>query len=300
MAQVEFMTEKEKNYVAECIKKNLKYLKTEINYSFLFSKPESQKIPITLNNETPKKTQTCFFGRDTRKSRRSLKESASIPDGNLSLIMKTRVVLEDIEFLFSMRRYCDAGSEENEKNSAMLISALSENFGRLVSIPKFFKFLEKYVVESTEAERLSIIIMLQKSFHLIEDIQEFYDFISKSINLIPKMSKEQFESGFTNSFLSFPCGLILSTALLIQNNTLSDIFYLTVNDEPTTRYISGKYVWQFLAVLISLLNEEQQQNIVIKVQPRLVEIVKNKDEEELEHAKVFLKSIGVTADDIIV
>lgn len=294
-----FMTTKEKNYVAECFRRNMRYFKSDLDYSTFFDQARAEKIDIRNSEDEPKKNTSLLFGKESKRGNRKLRPSFGLNLEELSSSLKTKFLLENLVGLYTIRKYCkltEAGLDENKKS---LKSLLLANFNTFVSIGKFFKFLEIYLKEAGEDERKEVIVLLQKTFHLVGNIPQFYEFIDSSINSIPRIPKDSLEPGFTSTFLSFPSGIILATSLLIQNEELSTVFCEMVLAEPTVSFMKDKYAWQFLSVLVSLVEDERQRSIVKKAQPRLVRIFEKPKNEEAEEVKIFLETIGVRPENII-
>jgi hypothetical protein len=298
MAQNRFMTAKERSYVADCIRRNMKYFKSEINYSALFCSGKMPKIDISAGEEGSKKVLSLVFGKEAKKSSRRPRETFGLSMEDLSSFLQSKMMLEELIDLYTIQSFCNIDEEELRKSTDAFGASFKKNFIRFVAVGKFFDFLRGYFLEEAEEQRMEVVMLLQKTFHLIGDVSAFYVFISAAVNKIPVVPANSLEPGFVPAFLSFPSGMILATALLIQNEELAPIFHNAVVCEPTTRYVQGKYAWQFLAMLVTALDEQRQRSIVEKMHPTLRQIIGSRDRDRIEEISVFLKAIGVDPEEI--
>jgi hypothetical protein len=298
MAQNRFMTTKERNYVADCIRRNMKYFKSEVDYSALFAPEKMPKIDISADEEDSKRVLNRVFGKEAKKSSRRPRETFGMSLEELPPFLQSRMMLEELIDLYTIQRFCNVNEEELKRSTEAFRASLDRNFIRFVSIGKFFEFLRGYFLDEAEEGRLNVIQLLQKTFHLIDDVPAFYVFISGVLNYIPVVPSSSLEPGFVPSFLSFPPGTILATALLIQSDELVPVFYDAVIEEPTTHYMRGKYIWQFLAILASSLDEKRLRAIVEKTHPVLLEIIGSRDRDKIEEASVFFRAIGIDPEEV--
>lgn len=284
-----FMTSKEKSYVAECFRRNMKYLRSDVDYAALFS---SQKIEISAEDE-PRRSVSLVFGKESKKKR--LRPSFGMDVEELPCVLRTRCVLETLIDLQTVRRCCNLSEEALQENSSAVQAVLDAEFAGLMSVGKFFGFLAEHMQTASGDGRREAVMHLQRTFHLIGDVSAFYGFVNASINEMPAMQREELEPGFASMFLLFPCGVILATALLIQNEDLSSLFCDAVVAD-SSNLARDRYTWQFLSVLVSLVDEERLREVVRKTQPILVELVSSP--EGAGQARQFLDAIGLRPEDI--
>ncbi|KAG5858999.1 hypothetical protein KMI_09g14260 [Encephalitozoon hellem] len=297
MGAKNFMTAKEKDYVAESLRRNMRYFRSDIDYAALFRQGQ-EKIEVRCDDEEPRRNINLVFGKENKKSSRRPRPYCGIDAQDTMQKVRNMLLLEELIDLYTVRRYCKLSEDDLRENIRMLRSGLLSKFGTLISTVKFLRFLGDYFSYIEEDERREIVHLLQKTFHLIEDMPEFYDMMGSLLNSIPLISETDLEDGFVSTFLFFPSGLILATSLLIQNEALCDIFYEATINEPSWPFTKNRYGWQFLSVMISLVSEEKQKSVVKKARPYLLEIARGPDDERMDGAMLFLKAIGADMDEL--
>lgn len=293
-----FMTVKEKNYVAECFRRNMRYFRSAIDYSVLFGSDPARRIEVEAGGDEPRRTANPVFGRENKKSGRRVKQSLGSGLDEISPSLRTMVLVESLIGMYTIRKHCRLTDDELHKNVESFRSLLLTNFNKFVSVAKFFGFLGDYLSCASEDEGRELIVLLQRSFHLISNTSEFYGFINSAINSIPMVSRDELEPGFMSTFLFFSSGIVLATSLLVQNEDLSTVFYEAFIDEPSLSFMNSRYIWQFLSVLVSLVDYEKQKLVIRKVRPCLLETARKADKEGLGQIKLFLDTIGLGLEDI--
>lgn len=292
------MTAKERNYVAECFRRNMKYIKSDVDYECLFNPDNREKIGIKAVEDERKRSINLIFGKEGKKSTKRPRPSVGMNLDDVSPSLRTMLSLEILIDIYTIRKHCNLNEEELDGNTKSFESALLANFCSFTSTDKFFGFLRTYLENVSEQERKGIVMLLLREFHLVDSIPKFYEFISLSINNMPRISEEELEHGFVSTFLLFPSGVILATSLLVHNEDLGNTLCDAFTREQGTSFVRGRYVWQFLSVLVSLVGDERRRSIVKKVRPSLLDIIKESNKEEIEYSKVFLDAIGIDLENI--
>lgn len=184
MASNNFMTAKERNYVADCFKRNMKYFKSDVDYAGLFDPNQVEKIDIRMGEDEPKKNSSLVFGRENKKSNRRPRPSFGVELEAVSSPLRTMFLLENLIDLYTVRKHCRLVGDDLDRNVKSFRSLLAANFNRFVSTGEFFGFLGEYMKDAEEGERKEVIVLLQKTFHLVGNASEFYEFVNSSINNI--------------------------------------------------------------------------------------------------------------------
>lgn len=296
MGAKNFMTTKEKDYVAESLRRNMRYFRSDIDYASLFRQGQ-EKIEVKCDDEEPKRSINLVFGKENKKSSRRPRPYCGVDAQSTMAQVRSMLLLEEFIDLYTVRRYCKLSEDDLKENISMLRSSLLSKFDMFISITKFLRFLGEYFSYIEEDERREIMHLLQKTFHLVKDVPEFYNSMGLLLNSVPLVSKSDLEDGFVSTFLFFPSGLILATSLLIRNEALCDVFYEAIINEPSWPFTKNRHGWQFLSVMISMVSEEKQRSIVKKARSYLLEIVKGPNNDNMDGATLFLETIGVEVDE---
>lgn len=290
-----FMTTKERDYVAECLRRNMRYFRSDIDYAALLVGGE--RIDVRGDDGEPRRSFHLVFGKESRKSARRPRPFFGVPVESTQPALRDKLQLEEVIDLYTVGRRCKLSDEEAAENGNAVRAGLASGFGAFVSIAKFFVFLEEYFAEAGERERREAVGELQRTFHLVKDVAGFYRCIGELVNLIPAVGEAELEAGFVSTFLFFPSGVILATSLLIQNEELCKVFYDAVAADGVWSFTKHRYGWQFLSVLVSTADMEKQKAIVEMARPHLLRIAKDGSKDEIDNVKLFLEAIGVEADD---
>ncbi|KMV65053.1 hypothetical protein M970_110940 [Encephalitozoon cuniculi EcunIII-L] len=298
MAPKNFMTAKEKDYVAECLRRNMRYFRSDIDYASLLD-PRQGKIEMRCDDGEPRRSINLVFGKESRKSARRPRPFCGADVQSTKEPLRSMFLVDELIDLYTVRRYCKLSDEDLKENIGLLRSRLLSGFDMYISTTKLLRFLGEYLPFVEEDERKEIMALLQKTFHLVKDVDEFYSSIGALISAMPETSEAELEAGFVSTFLFFPSGVILATSLLIRNEGLCDVFYRTVLAEPSWPFTRGRYGWQLLSVMISMVDEEKQKSIVKRAKPYLLEIARSPSKGEIDSARVFLDTIGVRMEDLI-
>ncbi|ADM12582.1 uncharacterized protein Eint_110820 [Encephalitozoon intestinalis ATCC 50506] len=292
-----FMTSKEKDYVAECLKRNMRYFRSDIDYAVLFREGE-EKIEVKCDDGEPKRSVNLIFGKENKKSSRRPRPFCGVEVENIREPMRDMFLLEELIDLYTARRYCKLSPEDLRENIEMFREKLLCKFDVFISIAKFVSFLGEYFPFAEEEEKKEVVVLLLRTFHLVKDVPSFYNSIGSLAGCMPQVSEAELEEGFVSTFLFFPSGLILATLLLIQNEALCGVFYEAIIKESGWSFTKSKHGWQFLSVMISIADEEKQKSIVRKARPYLSEVSKEPESDEAKGARLFLEAIGIDMEDL--
>ncbi|KAH9410621.1 hypothetical protein HK407_12g17520 [Ordospora pajunii] len=292
-----FMTTKEKDYVAECLRKNVRYFRSNIDCSALFDL-NAGKIEVREDEGELRKSVCLVFGKRGKKSSKASRISFGIEPECARAELRNALMLEEVIDLYTINRYCKINESDFEENRRLMSSRMQSSFGVFVTNRKFFWFLKGYFKYADENEKHEILNHLQKTFQHVKDVPDFYELIGSLVDDIPKMSCECLDSGFVSTFLFFPSGVILATLFLLQNNELCDAMYESAISKSTESYPSDRYSWQFFSVLVSLVDAAKQTEIVRLLKPCIIEAVSKYNEPEECHVKLFLDAIGIGIEEI--
>ena len=69
---------KERNYVADCFKRIMKYFKSNVDYAVLFDPNKAGKFNIRNTKDEPKKNSSVVFGKEYKKSNRRPRPSFGV------------------------------------------------------------------------------------------------------------------------------------------------------------------------------------------------------------------------------
>lgn len=295
-----FMTVKEKDYVAECFRRNMKYFKSDIEYHVLFASEEKSKITFERREENDeKRALNLVFGKEGRKSIKKPRIAVGLSRDGLGPSICTQASIEDLLDKLTVIRRCELTKEEEELAMSDILSILKSGFNKFVSYNKIWRFLHGFLKVCQPEDRVVVMTHLQRCFHLITDVPTFYEFVDSTFDYFPEISTNGLEKGFARTFLSFPAGIILATSMLLKNSGLQNMFFESIIDTHPSVYTKDKYSWQFLAILVTFLDPARHKRVLGKTQERIVEIVERGDKKELHDAMDFFEVIGVKTDDII-
>ncbi|KAM0671753.1 hypothetical protein CWI42_120840 [Ordospora colligata] len=292
-----FMTTKEKDYVAECLRKNTRHFRANIDCSALFD-PNAGKIEVKEEEGEPRKSVCLVFGKKGKKSSKASRISFGIEPECARIELRNTLMLEEIIDLYTINKHCKISETDFEENRRLIESRMQSNFDALVTNRKFFWFLKDYLMNANNSQKHEVLNHLQRTFQHVKDVPAFYELIGTLVDDIPRIPYEDLDPGFVSTFIFFPCGVILATLLLLQNNELCSVMYESTVSKSIELYPSDRYSWQFFSVLISLVDADKQSEIVKLLKPCIIEAVNRYNETEECYVKLFLDAIGIGIEEI--
>lgn len=307
-----FMTEKEKNYIAFCFTKNIKKSERFKNYAIFFNKNkkiEERKIINKKENvsEKPEKKmimkdiiKTCLVKtvKKSIKPPRIMLENKQI---EVSKQLSINLKLEDLFDKVLAKKY-DIYKNDEEKKCFYDLSFDVNDFYEYLNIPKFYILLADLFENYDEEIKKDIFVFLLQFSIGINHIKEFKQFVEKSYTYFPDIDESNLtDTKFFEYFYYNICNVILGSSILLEQPNLVDIFYkYLANDDLEMLFALDDDVsaWEFLAVFIKLLEEEEQTIIVSLIKERIIDTVMEKDDEKMKGLTLFLDAIGLEKKDI--
>lgn len=142
--------------------------------------------------------------------------------------------------------------------------------------------------------------------HEFSNLPLFNDFVNKSFDKFSadKLSSDKLGAdklsfsrfGLPSNLIGTSPGIILATGLLIHDRSLVDPFYdsfVSQEMDPTS------YLWPFLAILVSYLDESRVLEIVMRVQNRVKLDANTYKDEDMKRLGYILRAIGLELSDLV-
>ncbi|KAF9764174.1 hypothetical protein NGRA_0768 [Nosema granulosis] len=287
-----FMTEKEREYVAECFLRNVKYLSSSIDYKNIFNSP-SVKMDNPFVDQSDKKIPGNYFGRELKKTIKTPNHHSGIPIDHLNYNLRLRYKLEDIISKLIFHKYYTV----NDTTVQDTLETVNLEIEELVSFDKFFILLD-YLISEIETHSIKFIyISLVNNYESIRNPDPLRSFLDTNLSRLPAVEYDEIPKAFIERFMYNDSGILLATSLIIINNDLVGYFYyyIIVNESS---FLDNDYIWMFLAVLISLVDDDKKFKLVEITRMKIFEL-KQKGGEKFDKTEYFLKAIGLSKEDVL-
>lgn len=294
MKQTNFMTTKEKDYVADIFLKNIKHSSSGIDYSVFFD-DNKEKSLCPLSEPLEKKVPYVVFGKEVKKSFSSPHHHVGLSLDSLEDNYKYNYKLENL--LQKLIFYNTYRHEHEDTTVQDVLECVKGDIVEFVRYDKFFILLS-YLYKLIESDDVKdIYICLVNNYEALNNPTVLKTFLNEQLTILPSVNYEEIQKSFVEKFMYRDSGILLATSLLINNNELASYFYyyIIVND---TSYLDSEHIWMFLAVLISLVDEEKKFKLVEITRDKIFEL-KRASSERFDCTKYFLKAIGLNKEDVI-
>lgn len=287
-----FMTEKERDYVAESFLRNVKSLTSGIDYKSIFNN-HAEKMPYPFSEETEKKKSVAGFGKDFKKALKTPQYHTGIAIDQLKSDIKLKYILEDFITKMIIQKFYTLNKSVTED----ALNFVKMEFEEIVCFEKFFVLMNYLVKEINTQDLKSIYISLVNNYESIENVECLKDFLNTNIGKLPSVDYEEIPKVFIEKFMYQESGILLATSLLINNSELSGCFYyyIVVNN---ISYLEKENIWMFLAALIAFVDDDKKFKLVEITRNKIFELKKS-DSEKFDNTKYFLKAIGLSKEDVL-
>ncbi|TBU05663.1 hypothetical protein CWI36_0601p0020 [Hamiltosporidium magnivora] len=314
-----FMTEKEKKYVEMVLSRNISKMERRMDYSAFFNFEDKGPIEVKKNEkkniEKREKTEgetnipIKEFFRETlvRTHKKSVKEPRFVadikaPEDFSELAIKIKIE-EIIDVLIKRKYFVTEEPNYLEVNSKEFLKNInSEEFKNYIKIEKFFSFLNRFFDIFTDIERKEVVVLLCTNSNSLLTTESFKLFINSNFMYFPSLQHHEIIQFLNNFYLNTP-GIIIGFIMLHSNNLLEKVMYdrLIEDDGVNKLFLNCEegYVWQFLALLIGCLDENNRRNMVFLLKEKIAEVVMSDNIERIRYLDVFLDSIGVSKSDLV-
>lgn len=328
-----FMTEKEKNYVAHIFRKKINTIHKIYNYEIFFEKKENKnlentpsvkEIQIKMNSSgnkmlideikgikinpknaefdnTKAKDEQTGNKQNQKMKKISFVKSVKLPrlmvESNLSHVEDIAIKLEIENMIdeFICKKY-----NIRECKLQKLIQDASEKIHEFFKVSKFRKLIQDILEDDDNETKQLIILVLLKKSHLIIDDDKTSDFFDYLVSFIPKLNPVEIRKiGFFENFVFNLTGVLLATLLLINQEELAPIFYNTIQSRMEYLLdVKPKFVWRFLAILAINLSDNEKKWMIRRLKDRIVQVALSNDENSIQDMGLFLDALGLNSDDL--
>ncbi|KAM0688467.1 hypothetical protein COBT_000278 [Conglomerata obtusa] len=296
-----FMTEKEKNYIAHINSKNIQKSLKYKNYAQFFN-TKATETKVKTKEKTNEEDRTIKQKETFQTIGKTFKKSKKLPrlmvENNkleLSRTMTIKLALEELFDKVIARKYCNNVTEE--------IEITEEEFFYFLEHKKFYKLLILLFEVCEEEKKREIFIFLMKYGIKIQYPEEFKMFVNASYINFPKLERVDFEDAFYfNNFYFNICNVILGSGIIKRDYTYVKLFYQYLCDDSLELVFSlddEVSAWKFLTNLIMYVDDKNKGVVVGLIKDRVLETVEKKNPENLKGLEMFLDAIGLEKDDLV-
>lgn len=157
-----------------------------------------------------------------------------------------------------------------------------------------------FKTDDIDLKNIFLLALLKKSQLIVDygNISEFFDHLVSYMPILPIEEIEK--TDFSNNFMFNLPGVLLATLLLINQEDLTHVFFLTLKTRIEYLFdIQLKYVWRFLAILIINLSDNDKIWLITTIRDKIIRVVSSQNVKQLEYLSPFLEALDLEIGDLV-